>query len=64
MMYSAEYEITLSNLVKIFSSNIGVKNSVGFFTCDVFCPICHILYEFDRFLQHMCRISLNYSRLI
>ena len=86
MMYSAEYEITLSNLVKlftsvkysieflmfdllsilhlIFSANIGVRNSVGFFTCDVFCPICHILYEFDRFLPYMCRISLNYSRLI
>ena len=48
----------------IFSANIGVRNSVGFFTCDVFCPICHILYEFDRFLPHMCSISLNYSRLI
>ena len=90
MMYSAEYEITLSNLVKLFTSvkysieflmfdlfsrtfyilillaNIGVKNSVGFFTCDVFCPICHILYEFDRFLPHtsMCCISLNFSRLV
>ena len=87
MMYPAEYEITFSNLVKlftsvkysieflmfdllsiilhlIFSANIAVRNSVGFFTYDVICPICHILYEFDRFLPHMCRISLNYSRLI
>ena len=44
----------------IFSANIGVRNSVGFFTCDVFCPICHILYDFDRFLPHMCSISLNF----
>ena len=25
----------------IFSANIGVRNSVGFFTCDVFCRIYH-----------------------
>ena len=48
----------------IFSANIGVRNSVGFFTCDVFCPICHILYDFGRFLPHMCSISLNFSRLV
>ena len=72
MMYSAEYVMTLTNLVKLFTSvkysiiflmfdifsrnlhllfstNVGVRNSVGFFTCDVFCPVCHNLYEFDRF---------------
>ena len=57
MMYSAEYAMTLTNLVKLFirsysscltysvgnilyvalSANIGVRNSVGFFTCDEFC---------------------------
>ena len=39
----------------IFSANIGVRNSVGFFTCDVFCPIYHNLYEFDRFF-HICAV--------
>ena len=28
-----------------FSVNKGVRNSVGFFTCDVFCSTCHNLYE-------------------
>ena len=32
-----------------FAVNKGVRNSVGFFTCDVFCPICHNLYENGRF---------------
>ena len=73
MMYSAEYVMTLTNLVKlftsyssclrysvgnlhlIFSANVGVRNSVGFFTCDVFCPVYHNLYEFDRFF-HICAV--------
>ena len=78
MMYSAEYVMTLTNLVKLFTS---VKYSIIFlmfdifsrnftfdifgkcrcekfgwiFTCDVFCPVCHILYEFDRFF-HICAV--------
>ena len=30
----------------IFSANIGVRNSVGIFTCDVFCRIYHDCDEF------------------
>ena len=30
----------------IFSANIGVRNSVGFFTCDVF---CRIYQDYDDF---------------
>ena len=33
------------------SVNIGVRNSVAFFTCDVFCPISHKLYELSRFFH-------------
>ena len=33
------------------SVNEGVRNSVAFFTCGVFCPISHNLYELGRFFH-------------
>ena len=46
----------------IFSANIGVRNLVGFFTCDVFCltvtnsvEIFHSCEKFDG-ITHACYI--------
>ena len=47
--YSSCLTYSVGTLHLIFSPNVGVRNSVGFFTCDVFCPVYHNLYEFDRF---------------
>ena len=78
-MYSAEYVMTLTNLVKlftsvkysiiflmfdgtlhlIFSANVGVRNSVRFFTCDVFCRIYHDCDEFDGNFSQLRKISIE-----
>ena len=39
----------------IFSANIGVRNSVGFFTCDEFCRICHNCDELGL-IVHICDV--------
>ena len=53
--YSSCLTYSVGTLHLIFSANVGVRNSVGFFTCDVFCPVCHNLYELDRFF-HICAV--------
>ena len=40
------------------SANIGVRNSVGFFTCDEFCRICHNCDGFLRAL-YLLRFCIN-----
>ena len=40
----------------IFSANIEVRNSVGFFTCDIFCPICHNLVWLRSIFCHICAV--------
>ena len=42
----------------IFSANIGVKNSVGFFICDVFCRINHDCDEFGGNFSHITKTRL------
>ena len=37
------------------SANIGVRNSVGFFTCDEFCRICHNCDELGL-IVHICDV--------
>ena len=48
MMYSAEYEITLSNLVKLFTS---VKYSIEFLMFDL---LSRIFLTFDIFGKYRC----------
>ena len=43
--YSRVLYLVRCQIGDTFAVNKGVRNSVGFFTCDVFCPICHNLYE-------------------
>ena len=48
----------------IFSANIGVRNSVGIFTCDVFCRIYHDCDEFGGNFSQLWKIRWNYSRVL
>ena len=48
----------------IFSANIGVRNSVGCFTCDVFCRIYHDCDEFGGNVSQLWKIRWNYSRVL
>ena len=44
-----------SRLHVALSANIGVRNSVGFFTCDEFCRICHNGDELGL-IVHICDV--------
>ena len=44
------------------SANIGVRNSVGFFTCDEFCRICHNCDELGL-IVHICDVFLTFDIL-
>ena len=57
MMYSAEYEITLSNLVKLFTS---VKYSIEFLMSDLLSRILHLIFTSCMNSIDFCHICAEY----
>ena len=62
--YSSSLTYSVGTLHLIFSANVGVRNSVGFLTYDVFCRIYHDCDEFGGNFSQLWKIQWNYSRVL